>query len=114
MTSTLSSYPEPRSLGGFRRSRDLKAQLEQRVRVIARLHGEPDAAPAEAERSRRHTRTRRPRRPSTSDRYARMLVATRSVTTTHEGDPVQITASRDHVIAAHPIVRANPDAFKAT
>jgi hypothetical protein len=43
-----------------------------------------------------------------------MLVATRSVTTTHEGDPVQITASRDHVIAAHPIVRANPDAFKAT
>jgi len=42
-----------------------------------------------------------------------MLVATRSVTTTHEGEPMQITAGRDHVIAAHPIVRANPDAFKA-
>jgi len=102
MSSTLPSYPEPSSLGGFRLSRDLKTQLEQRVRVIARLHGKPDAAPAEAERSRRHTSTRRPRRPSTSDGYARMLVATRSVTTTHKGEPVQITAGRDHAIARSP------------
>lgn len=40
------------------------------------------------------------------------VVATKSFTTTYDGEPVEITAGRDHLVGDHEIVRRHSDAFR--
>jgi hypothetical protein len=55
---------------------------------------------------------RRRLRPTGDERHAPMLVAVRTFTTPYDGKSVQIVAGRDRACADHPIVRANPHAFR--